>query len=117
MRRHRHLMIEVHVDVEVTLAAGESGGDQAVLQPLARRYVYAPVVQVRASPSLGGEHLLPRRIEDDSGQHLARALYRQRDVEDGKAVSEVGGAVQRVDEPAIFGRTFVPAALFGDDAM
>ena len=41
----------------------------------------------------------------------------QRDVEHGEAVGEIGGAVQRIHVPAVFGGALVAAAFFGHDAV
>src|SRR6266852_2159197 len=43
VRRHRHLVIEVDVHIQMTFAAGEAGRDQAVFQALGSRDADAPV--------------------------------------------------------------------------
>ena len=77
----------------------------------------AAVVQIRAGAAFGGEHLLPDGIVDHAGDHLAGVFQPHRDIEHREAVGEVGGAVQRIDKPAVFGGALVAAALFGHDAV
>ena len=86
-------------------------------EPLNAGDANAAVVQVGAAAALGGEQFLPDGVVDDAGDQLAGALQAQRDVEHGEAVGEIGGAVQRVDIPAVLGRAFVPAAFFGHDGV
>ena len=61
----------------------------------------AAVVHEGAAAALGGVELVHRRIVDDAGDELALALQRDRDGEDRDAVQEIGGAVERIDDPAV----------------
>ena len=117
VRCHGHLVIEMNVDVLVALAAGEAGGSQAVLQPFDGGDANPPVVQVRSRAAFGGEHLLPDGIVNHPGDDLAGLFQPERHVEHREAVGEIGGAVQRVDKPAVFRGALVTAALFGHDAV
>ena len=56
-------------------------------------------------------------VEDYSGDRLASPLQPHGDAEHGKSVSEIGGAVERVDEPAIFGSALHPATFLGDNGV
>ena len=47
------------------------------------------------------EQLVPHRIVDHAGVGLAVALQPDGDREVGQPVQEVGGAVQRIDDPAV----------------
>ena len=61
----------------------------------------ALVVEECAFALLGNEHFLVRRIVDQAGHHCAFALERDRDGELRNAVQEVGGAVERIDDPGV----------------
>ena len=58
------------------------------------------VVEERALAFLGDEQLVGDRIVDEAGDDDAFALERDRDGEMRNAVQEVGGAVERIDDPA-----------------
>jgi hypothetical protein len=79
--------------------------------------VNAPVVQISARAAFGGEELVLHGVEHHAGNNLFAARERKRDVEDGEAVGEVGGAIQRIDKPGVLGRRRVAAAFLGHDAM
>ena len=100
------------------LARRKAGGDQRVFDARRLGHVNALVVQKRARAALRRVNISSRsRIEDHAGDQFARALQRQSHVEHRKSVREIRGAIQRIDVPAIFGRSFVPAAFFGDDRV
>ena len=61
----------------------------------------AAVVHEGAAAAFGGVKLVHGRIVDDAGDQLALALQRDRDGEYRDAVQEIGGAVERVDDPAV----------------
>ena len=69
----------------------------------------AAAVQLRAAPARRGEFLAQHRIDD---HRVLQALFAQAgdgDAVMGDAAQEVGGAVQGVDNPEVFG-VFGPAA-------
>ncbi|TXT39362.1 MAG: Uncharacterized protein FD135_2215 [Comamonadaceae bacterium] len=79
----------------------------------------AAVVQVRAAPFGGGEQVVAGGVVNDGllnlafdGQGNAHAVHRQ-------AVDEVGGAIQRVNDPDIVRvlRPVLTARFFGPDGM
>ena len=70
----------------------------------------AAVVEEGAAAALGGVELVHGRIVDHAGDDLALPLQRDRDREDRDAVQEVGGAVERIDDPAVL------VVLAGDHA-
>ena len=76
-----------------------------------RLFRYAP------APASAREHLIASGIDDHAADQLAGAFQRQRHVEHRKSVREVGGAVERIDVPAIFGRSCVAAAFLGHDGV
>ncbi len=110
-------MVEVNVDVLVALAAGEAGGGQAVFQAFGGGDANPPVIEVGSGAAFRGEHFLADGVVNHAGDNLARLFQAERDIEHGEAVGEVGGAVQRIDEPAEFRGALVAAALFGHDAV
>src|SRR5438093_4795091 len=74
-------------------------------------------VQVRATALLGGEQLVARGIIDDSGDALAPMLQRHRHAEHREAMGKVGGAVERVDVPAVFASRIYESLLFAEDVV
>ena len=78
----------------------------------------AAVVEIGALAPLSGEGLLIGRIEDQPGHELVVALECDRDGEDRDAVQEVGGAVERIDDPAMGAvGAFDLAALLHQEAI
>ena len=79
----------------------QAAGDHRVGQPLARGDADALVVEEGALAALGDEHLVGGRIVDEAGDHRALALERDRNGELRNAVQEIGGAVERIDDPGM----------------
>ena len=78
----------------------------------------AAVVEIGALAALGGEGLLIGGIEDQSRHQLALALERDGDGENRNGVQEVGGAIERIDDPPM--RVIGPldlAALLHQEAV
>src|SRR3984957_1331347 len=90
---------EVVVGVVIVFAVRKSGGQQCALQAALLADTDAMVLQVRALAARGGEHFLAHRIVDDADLEFAALLYRDRYREHREAVQEVGGAVERIDDP------------------
>src|SRR5450759_4736980 len=80
-------------------------------------YVHWPIIQVRATAPLGGEQLLPGRVEDHTCYQLPCVLERERYVVCRKTMGEVRGSIDGVHVPAVLGRGFVTAAFFRDNRM
>ena len=74
------------------------------------RDVQRRAVQARAPAPLGREQLPPAGVVDGCHLETAVDLERQRGAEDRQAVGEVGGAVQRIEDPAVPGLAVVSAA-------
>ncbi len=111
-----------HLDVAlgvVALAEGEAGADQRVAHAGALGDAQAAVVQESATALGGVEQIVARRVVDDGLLHHATVCQRDRHAVHGEAVDEVGRAVQRVDDPDIFGMlgAMRAARLFGEDAV
>ena len=79
----------------------QAAGDHGVGKPLAAGDADALLVQEGALAALGDEHLVVGRIVDQAGDHRALALERDRNRELRNAVQEIGGAVERIDDPAV----------------
>ena len=112
---------QVAHDVQVSIemfepGVGKSCADQAVGEIKTLGDAQAPVVEVSAAPARGSEKLVLGRIVHHGLGDDAFVLQG-----DGygillEAVQEVGGAVQRVDDPDVFG-VALGAALFSQDRM
>ena len=79
---------------------------------------HALVVEEGALAALGDEHLVGDRIVDQAGDDGAVALQPDRDGELRNAVQEIGGAVERIDDPGVGPvGAFVPAAFLAEEAV
>ena len=103
----------------VALAAKRQPGADHRLSKLATgRHSEPAIVKIGADALLGPEHLVPGRLVDQPGDDLAVALQRDRDGEMRDPVEEIGGAVQRVDNPAVMlVGTFRRAAFLEQQAV
>jgi hypothetical protein len=89
-----------------------AGADQRAFEPFALADPNAAAIQLRTATATGGEFFATNRIEHDRMFELAAIFARNRHREMRNAVNEVGGAVERVDDPAIFGIAGATAASF-----
>ena len=90
----------------------------AVGQRIAGRDAQAAVVHEGAAATLGDIELVHDRIVDHAGDDLALALQSQRNGEDRNAVQEIGGAIERIDDPAMGASRAVGGAGFlGQEAI
>jgi hypothetical protein len=62
-----------------------------------------PLVHVRAAAARGREQVVAARVVDHGLLDLAAHLQRDADAVDREAVDEVGGAVERIDDPDVVG--------------
>ena len=100
-----HVAQNGHVRVEVReLFEWKTGADEARLQVHAFAHAYARVVEVGAASAAGGVEVVARRIIDDGLRHDAAMLERDGDCILREAVQKVRRAVERIDDPAVFGR-------------
>ena len=106
-------------DVEIAAAdMRQAAGDHQLVELLARGDAQALVVQVRALALLGEEQVVIGGIVDEACDQLAFALERDRHGEVRNAVQEVGGAVERIDDPDIgLVGAFARAAFLADEAV
>ena len=80
------------------------GDEQRVDERGGRRHAHRLAVETRAAAALGREELLAIGIVDRGDFGLAVDLERQRGAEDRQPVRVVGGAVERIEDPAEPGR-------------
>ena len=106
--------------IDLIGAEREAGAQQGAIQGLAGADTQAAAVQCCAAAAAGGELFLANRIQHDGV--LNAALYAAGDA-DGKVrytANEVGGAVQRVDDPdsvGAFAMARLEAAFLGLNAV
>ena len=106
---------------QLQIAAAEmrqAAGDHRIGEALARRDAQPLVVEERALAALGDEKLVGDRIVDHARDDRALALQPDRDGELRDAVQEIGGAVERIDDPGV-GRVgaVVAAAFLAEEAV
>src|SRR6266536_1726170 len=82
-------------------AMRQPAGHDRIVEPTARRHPQASIVHECAFAALGSVKLVGRRIVDEPGDDGAVARQRDRDRELRHAVQEIGGAVERIDDPAM----------------
>ena len=115
--RH-HVFPECQVEA-ATLApiVGKSRREERSRQRLCLADVNRLAVELRALSATRGEHVFVQCIEDHAELNAAAMLIRDRDAERRKAVREVGGAVERIDDPSMLACLRAGAALLGEDRM
>ena len=107
-----HVAHDGHVGIEVfETGVGEAGADQAIGQFSTFAHAQATVVEVGAAAAGGGEQFVLRRVVYHRLGQYALVLQG-----DGYgvlriAMQEVGGAIERIDNPDVFG-VALGAALF-----
>src|SRR5262249_26739549 len=82
----------------------EARAEQRVDERARRRDPHGQAVEPRALSTLGGEQLVAAGMVAGADDRLAVDLERQRRAEDRQAVRVVGGAVERIEDPAVAGR-------------
>ena len=92
---------------------GEPGHEQRVDERGRRRGAERRAVEPGADAPFGREQLLAVGVEHSAHDRLAVDLERQRGAEDRHAVGEVGGAIERVEHPAVGSTGVAAAELFG----
>ncbi|MNE09261.1 hypothetical protein D3C80_1019330 [compost metagenome] len=106
--------------VELAVAEREAGAEQGAFQTLAAADTDALAVDGGAAAAAGGELFLAHRVEDHGVLDAAAVLAGDADGEVRQAVDEVGGAVQRIDDPQVVGAVagaLDQAAFLGEDAV
>src|SRR5271170_2903254 len=70
-----------------------------------------------AAPALGDETFLLEGIKDDRDPHLGAVLIGDGDAELWVAVGEIGGTVERIDNPSMIALMVIGAALFSQQCV
>ena len=99
--RHAHEALHVVLEV-VALAEGEARADEGAAHFGVFRDADAAVVEEGAFTLDGGEEFVLGDVVDDRDHGFAAAAKRDRDGVLRNAVNEVGGAVDRIDDPHPF---------------
>ena len=86
---------------EAEVGVGEAGADQALGEFVAHAGADAALVQVRAATARGGEEFVACGVVDHRLGDLAFVLERDRHGILLQAVEEIGGAVERIDDPLV----------------
>src|SRR5437660_11641444 len=97
------------VRVLMPLVAGKASGNQALFDAAHSRNMTGAAVQERSASLFRREHLIPAGIVNNAGDSLALVFQRNRDAKYRVTVSEVGGAIQRVNIPAEVASGFATA--------
>jgi hypothetical protein len=107
---------EVRIEVARIGTVGEASGDQRALDGARLADTHAVIVEMRAGAAAGGEQLLAHRVVDDRVLEAASDLAGDRHGEHREAVQEVGGTIERVDDPERIVRA-ARAAFLGEECM
>jgi hypothetical protein len=110
----QHLQVGFHLDVGV--AERKPGAYQRPLEITLPADANAAAVELGAGAARGGEEFLAHGIVDDAVLHPAVHLHANRNREHGETVQEVGGAVERIDDPDRI-RVAARARLLGEDGV
>jgi len=106
VRKHRELIVEMHVHVLMPFARGKAGGRERILDPRRARNANAPVVQKCARAGLRAEHLIAGGIDNDAAEQFARTLQASVTLNTGNPCAKLvvpssGSTYQRYsDDPA-----------------
>src|SRR6185437_12270812 len=106
---------------EREIAASEvrqPAGDDGFVELRAGSDPDALLVQERTFAALGEKRVVVGRIVDEAGDDRAFALERNRNGEVRNAVQEIGGAVERIDDPCVRSvGAFAAAAFLAEKAV
>src|SRR5215472_12018499 len=117
MRAQSDLVVEVNIGILVPFMTGESGAHQAFRQTPHLGNLNGTPIQPGSATLFRGKHFIPAWVIEDSSDPLAFVLQRNRNAEDGIAVSEIRRAIERIDVPAEVAAGFDSAALFAHQVM
>ena len=96
----------------------QAAGDHAVAELAPAGDAQPLIVEEGALAALGDIEVVIGRIVDQAGDHGALALQADRNRELRDAVQEIGGAVERIDDPGVaLVVAFAGAAFLADEAV
>ena len=115
---HRLHHLEVGVEI-AAVAERKAGADEAVSQMIALRHAHPVVVEIGAAAARRGEEIVAHRIVDHRLRDQSLLREGDRHAVLRESVQEVGGAVERIDDPDVLGVGIVAfgRALFREDRM
>src|SRR5215471_9295754 len=117
MRAQSDLVVEVNIGIFVPFMTGESGAHKAFRQTRHLRNMNRTSIQPGSATLFRGEHLIPAWVIKDPRDALAFVVQRNRNAEDGIAMSEIRRAIERIDVPAEVAAGFDSAALFAHEVV
>ena len=109
--------IVLKIGAGFTIANGKAGAEETRRESGVFGDVHFFAVERGAIAASGGEELVGDGIEDDSSDNSVALGERDGNAEARIAVSEVGGAVERIDVPTEFRGGLFAGAFFGGDGM
>ena len=104
----------------MAVAEGEAGAEQGAFQALAIAYANAAAVHGCTAATAGGKFFLADRIENDRMLKATAVFAGNAHGEMRHAAHEVGGAIERVDDPQVIlalALTFAEAAFLTVDTV
>ena len=117
VRTKREIIIVMNVGARLAFVNGKTGAKQAGGER--RNFGDGDFVAVEGSAFAAGgsEEFFVNRIVNDAGDDFVAMSEGDRDAETGIAVGEVGGAVERVDVPAVLGVAILAETFFRSDGV
>ncbi|HLZ13580.1 MAG TPA: hypothetical protein VKP58_13420 [Candidatus Acidoferrum sp.] len=113
----REIVIIMNVGAGLALVHGKAGAKKACGKRGNFRDGDSFSVEGGAFAAGGGKEFFVDGIVNDAGEDFVLPSESDGDAEARIAVGEIGGAVERVDVPAIFGVVVVAKAFFGGDGV
>src|SRR5208282_3860343 len=118
LRTHHDFFPEAEIEAPAFApVVRESGAQQRGAEAWRRADANRLAVQARALSALGNEAFFFQRVEDYAELHAAAPFVRDRYAELRIAVREVGGAVERIDNPSMVALMRAGAAFLREDRM
>ncbi|MNK96627.1 hypothetical protein D3C87_1169170 [compost metagenome] len=115
---HAQVVVEV---VHLVVTEREAGTQQGAVEAGATADAQATTVQLSAATTAGGEFFLANRVQNNSVLKTTAVFAGDADSEVRNAAQEVGGAVQRIDDPQVLfafdAGAGVHAGLFTQDRV
>ncbi len=94
-----------------------AGCEHRVLESMPIAHANSLAVQLRTGAARGGELFVAHRVDDHRVFESVAVLQSDRDREVRYAVKIVGGAVERIDDPGVFGAGERLAVFLAEDAV
>jgi len=118
LRAHHERLPERQVEAAPLAAViGEAGCEQGRADWGSGAYLDWLAVEFGAAPALRGEAFPMQRVIDDAEAGFTAALIGDRHAELRERVREVGGAVERIDNPSMLAVVSAGAAFLGQDRV